>query len=408
MDTPDETQRKQEIKRQLAKTEMHIELADKPRQLDRAIKVPIGEIATLGAAFASLSDTFRTVTQTVTMPDDGTLMRAFWGDGSPVNIAELTKFSSGNGALGSRMIGGSFEQAHFVAAGPQVVSATTTLPVDPTTLAIAIALQQVNQKLDAIQKTVGGMFEYMRERDKSEMRGNLQTLVDVINNYGLNMDNERYISNAHMKVLDILQKSRQDMDFLRGRTEKNLQERAPLELRGMVEARLDTVLDTLKDYQLSLYIFSFASFLEPLLAENFKREKLEGIAHSIEDESIRYREVYTRVYDAIEDGVNDSVDTALLGGISFAGKFLGDALAATPIGEHTSLDTALHDAGEGLSKFNESCSDHLLEKLREAKSPDVQPFQESIKRVDYIYNEPTELLVGGDALYLAPTTTACV
>lgn len=404
MNRGDEDQRRQEIKRQLTRAEMNFELACEPSQIDRALKVPIGDIATLGLAFASLTDAFRTVSQTVRMPADGTLMRAFWSDGSPVNISQLTKFKSGDGALGSRMIDGSFQQARFAAAESQAVTATATLPVDPATLSIAIALQQVNQKLDAIQKTVGDMFEYMRERDKSEMRGNLQTLVDVITHYGVNMDNERYISNAHMKVLDILQESRQDMDFLRGRTEKKLREKAPVELRCMVEARLDAVLDTLKDYQLSLYIFAFASFLEPMLSENFKHEKLEGIAASIERESIRYREVYTQVYDAIEESVSGSVDAVLLGGISSAGRFLGDALGATPLGEHTAIDSALQDAGAGVGKFNESCSNHLLEKLHWAKSPDVQPFQESIKRVDYIYNEPTELLMDAGALYLAPVS----
>ena len=292
--------RKQETSRQLAKMEMLVEPVDKPMWLNKAIKVPIGEIATLGAAFVSLSDTFRTVTQTAGISNGGTLMRAFWEDGSPVSISQLSSFKSGAGSLGSGMVGGSFRQAHFVSASPQALTTTATLPVDPATLALAIATQQVNQKLDAIQKTVDDMFEYMRERDKAEMCGNLQTLVDLINNFGLNMDNEMYVSNAHMKVLDIMQRARQDMVFLRGRTEKKLLEKPPVELRGMVEARLDAVLDTLKDYQLSLYMFAFASFLEPMLSENYKREKLEGISRSIEAESTRYREMYTRVYDAIE------------------------------------------------------------------------------------------------------------
>ena len=151
--------RKQETSRQLAKMEMLVEPVDKPMWLNKAIKVPIGEIATLGAAFVSLSDTFRTVTQTAGISNGGTLMRAFWEDGSLVSISQLSSFKSGAGSLGSGMVGGSFRQAHFVSAGPQALTTTATLPVDPATLALAIATQQVNQKLDAIQKTVDDMFE---------------------------------------------------------------------------------------------------------------------------------------------------------------------------------------------------------------------------------------------------------
>ena len=91
--------RKQETSRQLAKMEMLVEPVDKPMWLNKAIKVPIGEIATLGAAFVSLSDTFRTVTQTAGISNGGTLMRAFWEDGSLVSISQLRVLSLGRDLL---------------------------------------------------------------------------------------------------------------------------------------------------------------------------------------------------------------------------------------------------------------------------------------------------------------------
>ncbi len=391
------------IRRQLANTHVTLALADEPVDLSCAHKVPIGQIASVGTAFASMPEAFRTVTQTVTAPGDSTLLQALDKTGNVIDFSQLQKFNDGTGALGSTRIGNSFQQAHLVQADTQTITTSATIPYDPTTLAMAIALQQITQKLEDIQKTVDEMFDYMRQRDKSKMRGNLQTLTDVLDGYSLNWDNARYMDNAHMKVLDIKQSATQDMDLCRQQIKKKLDDKAPIEIRGMVESRLDEVLDTLKDYQLATYIYAFASFLDPMLSENFKADRLEDVANRIEEASIRYREAYTLVYDALENSTEGSVDSAVLSGLATASKLLGNAVAKTPVGEHTPIDEALQGGGKALSSFNRGENKRLLEKLHAAKSPDVLPFQENVRAVASLYNEPSRLLTDGEYLYILPT-----
>ena len=122
------------------------------------------------------------------------------------------------------------------------------MPYNPTMLFMAAAIAQINQKLDSIQASVDEMLEYMRQRDKADMRGNLKTLTDIINNYGLNYGNAMYMSNAHMKVLDIKQKAQQDMEFNRNQAESKLEKKTPLEIRGAIDKRLESVIDYLKEY----------------------------------------------------------------------------------------------------------------------------------------------------------------
>ena len=398
--------RKQLVRDQIAGTGITLAPIEEPADLARAKKVPLGQIASIGTAFASIPEAFRTVTRTVTTPASGTLMQAFDKTGNRIDISQLQGFSDGSGKLGSIRIDGTFQQAHFYQADPQTVTASATIPYDPATLAMAIALQQINQKLDAIQKTVGDMFDYMRQRDKAAMRGNLRTLADVLDGYRLNWDNPRYMDNAHMKVLDIKQAATQDMEFYSGQTKKKLAGKAPVEVRGMVSARLDGVLDSLKDYQLATYIYAFASFLDPMLSENFKAERLADVAARIEDASIRYRELYTSVYNALESSAAGSVNSAVLGGLASAGRLIGSAVEATPVGDRTLIDEALVDGGRALSGFDRKRNARLLEKLHAAKSPDVLPFQESVKSIDELYNRPSQLLTDGDNLYILPTAPA--
>ncbi len=401
---PAEDERKALVRNQLANTKITLAPLQQPADLSRARKVPIGQIAAIGTAFASMPEAFRTVTQTLTAPSAGTLMQAFTADGIPLDISMLQKFKDGSGALGSFRVDGAFQQAHLVQAGPQSLTGSAIIPYDPATLAMAIALQQIDQKLDAIQKTVDDMFDYMRQRDKAAMRGNLRTLADALDGYRLNWDNPRYMDNAHMKVLDIKQAATQDMEFYSGRVAKRLADRPPVEVRGMVESRLDGVLDALKDYQLATYIYAFASFLDPMLAENFKEDRLADVADRIEEASTRYREVYTRVYNVIEGATNGSVDSAVLGGIAAAGKFLGRAVAATPVGDLTPIDEALVGGGKAVGRFNSDVNARLLSKLHAAKSPDVLPFQENVRAVSALYNQPSQLLTDGENLYVVPSS----
>lgn len=94
----------------------------------------------------------------------------------------------------------------------------------------------------------------------------------------------------------------------------------------------------------------------------------------------------------------------MLGGLAAAGHFWVARLPRLRWGEATGIDEALEGAGKGLEGFNKSQSEHLLERLYAAKSPDVLPFQESVEKMNHIYNDSTELLTDGETLYLVPAS----
>lgn len=267
---------------------------------------------------------------------------------------------------------------------------------------MAAAIAQINQKLDSIQESVDEMFEYMRQRDKANMRGDLKTLADILNGYSFNCGDATYMANAHMKVLDIEHASTRDMELFRSQAQADLKKKGFIEVRDDVKRRLDQVLDYLKDYQLATYIHAFSLFLEPMLTQNFEPAKLADTAAKIEADSLAYRELYTECYDALEASAADTIDVALLGGIASAGKMLGRVIAATPIGEFTPIDEALEGAGEDIGRFNDEQSEKLIEKLHQAKTPDVAPFRQSIMEIDTLYNRPTQIAVDAENVYILP------
>lgn len=392
--------RESQVRRQLAETAIHLASTDIEVDVAGSFKLPLDQMASLGVGFGSLPTMFRSVTTTISAP---TLLQATDKLGNPLDPAVLQRFSDGSGMLGSfRDAATGFGQARLHQIDPGTIQSVATMPYDPTMLFMAAALAQINQKLDAIQDTVNEMFEYMRLKDKAELRGNVKTLEDVLEAYRYNWNNDIWRKNAHMKVVDIKQESEKAIIHLRAQIRAKMGEKGPVELRFAVGGRLDKVLDRLKEYQLATYTYSFAAFLEPMLSENFDEANLNAIAAKISDHGNEYRKLYTECYNAIEESSKASADAVALRGASAAFAGLGAFVKQTPLGERTSIDETFEKAARGVGSFNEGQTRSLMEKLLHAKAPNVLPFKQSLEVVNDLHNHPYQLAADGESVYLLP------
>lgn len=386
------------VKQYLTETEFHLAVTnDVPTDISNAIKLPLSAVPALGTALASLPDAARTAITAINVP---TLLTVTDKLGNPIDPTALNK--TAEGLIGSFRDSTSLCQARFHQVAPGSITAVTTMPYNPTELFMAAAIAQVNIKLDAIQATVDEMFSYVRKGDKSAIRGNVKVLETILCDYAVNCGNSTYMANAHMKVLDIKQRSLQDLEKYGSLIKQKLGKKSPIELRPSISKRLDRTLDYLKDCQLSLYTFSFATFLDPMLARNFNTEKLKTASLAIEEESIRYRELYTCCYDAIEAQAKGAVDSVVLDGIAHATKSLGEAVEKTTIGELTPIDEGLNQIGEGIGSVNEDASKKLVTKLHNAKSPELRAFMHGLKTVDRLHNRKNQLAIDKEAIYILP------
>ncbi len=379
--------------------DLHLAPEDIEISVDNVFKLPFDQIPALGTAFASLPEQFRTITSTASgltgfMPVDKF--------GTPLDPSILFYAHNGVGVVGSFMEqNGNLNVARWVELnGPQ--AATTTIPYNPALLFMAVALAQVNQKLDSIQETQEEMFEYLKQKDKAAIHGNIQALNNVLLNYKFNWDNELYIKNTHMKILDVIQETDQQIVHLRAQIKSKLEDKKFLQSRISVNHQINDLVNLLKDYQLANYAYSYASFLEPMLSKNFKEDYLNLIEHRLSEYSIKFRKLYSECYSIIEKNLSGSIDKNILKGVSFASKKLGNAVAKTPLGKASPLDEALLKASDEVQDFNEDQSTGMLKKLQAAKDPNVAVFQQTISKLNQLHNTPMQLAADKDNLYVIP------
>lgn len=398
---PSQDASKELIARQLEELGPQLAITEQPVDVSGAIKLSLDKLPELGIAFASLPSAFRTITSAVNVP---TLLQATDKAGKPIDPSILLRLHDGTGQMGTykNPNGGGLLNVRLQAVEGGAVKGVSQIPYDPTALFMAAAVAQINQKLDAIQASVDELFRYERERDKADLRGSLKTLLSMLEQYGNNCNNERWMTNEHMKVLDIKQEAEQKKELFRTQAQGGLTKKGLIEGRNGVSARLNKVLDYLMDYQLASYVYAFSLFLEPMLAESFEPDRLTAIRERIEDETMAYRKLYSACCDALEASAASSVDTIVLGGIASAGKRLGKAVAATPVGDKTLIDEALEGAGKGLDRLNNDLSERLTARLAEAKVPDLTPFSKCLDTVNALRNEPTQIAVDDENVYILP------
>lgn len=369
-------------------------------KIEKYTKLPITDIAALGVAFSPLVSSFLNAAKTGAGEQLFRLdMRGYAG--------ELAKFKDGSGFLSAvvRKGEGVVGQAGFVPVSSSA-AASSTLMCNPVTLFMAAALMNIDKKLDTIQETQQEIMEFLEEKEKSKIRGNLNVLADVMNNFKFNWENEKYKTNKHIQVQEIKRDAEHSILLYRDQIEKLMGKHSLIHSDQDVKSKLKKLQSKFEEYQLSVYMYSYATFLEVMLLENFDSSYLDSVKTQIEDYSVRYRELYTKCYEQIESYSKSTVQSFLASGLATASKATGGAISKVPIVSKSQIDEGLIEAGSRIEKAGYQKAGKTLEQFVSKQSSYVRPFVENIEAVNRLYNEPVEMLFDGNNIYLFDPQTA--
>lgn len=379
-------ERKYEIAKVMMNAEVHPVKIEKDVPLETYTKLPLSNISTLGVAFEPLMAAAQHVFGDAAGTQSG-LYRVTIPNGR-----RLATFNDGSGYLGSVLT-----ESGGVGGGQARLN---PLVCDPTMLFMAAALANINKKLDSIQEIQQELLDFLAQKERSELKGDLNFLTDVMNNYKFNWNNDKYKNSNHIKVLDIMQSAERKIDFYKERISSMLNKRSLFHSDQEVKRQLEKMQSEFKDYQISLYLYAFSSFLQVMLLENFNAAYLDGIAHKIEDYSFEYRDLYTKSFAKIEKYANSSIQSSLLKGLATANKIAGEAIAKVPVISKSQIDETLIEAGEKVENFGSKRAAKTIGQFIEKQSAYVRPFIDNINVINKLYNQPLELLLDGDNLYL--------
>ena len=282
--------------------------------LKKCVKLPLAEVSVLGIAFEPLTSMFQNMANAC-------------GEGAGSGLYKVTSPEGLGGHLAKFHDGSGFTAAVVNETGIAGNARLNPVVCNPEMLFMAVALMNINNKLDSIQETQQEIIECLEMKEESKLRGNLNILMDVLNHYKYNWDNEKFKTNKHLQVMEIKRDAEQSIIFYRKKTDKKINKQSFLHSDQNVMKKLGEIQSEFKYYQLAVYLFSFSSFLEVMLLGNFKSAYLDGIAHKVEEYSYQYRELYTNCYDSIEEYAKSSMNACLLDGLASFNRGAGIVVA---------------------------------------------------------------------------------
>ena len=350
-------------------------------------KFPIEKAAALGVAFQPL-------TQLISYATGGAGQSGLYF----VNTAGKTMFKSGSQYIGN------LPAANGGVGGG--LARMTQLPLDPTMLCMAVVIMVVEKKLGAIYEAQKEILAFLELKEQAKLKGNLNALADILNNYKFNWDNEKYKAHKHILVQDIKRESEQSIILYCEQLTKLLSKKALFHSNQDNKSKFNKTIAYLSDYQLALYTFSFSSFLEVMLLENFDTNYLNSIASKVQEYSGDYTSLYEKCAEKIEKDSKACLEGYALKGLSKLSIGVGNIVEKIPVISKSQLDENFIKVGGIFQDVDTNRTQNLMQILADKQTDYISSFVENIHTIDSIYNKSMQLMFDSENIYISKVTTA--
>lgn len=370
--------------------------------LSKYQKVPLMGLAALGAAFSTLPEAARTITNTVTtrVAIGTPVFAGFWPEGVVGRMVDkglgfsgnITNINGGSGIVGRmryKLIDGGI---------PITTTTNSVIPFDPMTMVVAAALISIDKKLDTLQEKAEEILQFLKLEKQSRQRGNLNMLAEIMEEYKRDCNNEKTCALRLVAVQDIKREAHQDILFYQEQIARKVQEQKAI--HGMQKAQnlLDSVMNEFYEYQLASYLYAYTSFMEVMLQKSF--EAAPAVAEKMTAHAKKYTELYHECRSLIANYQRTAIETQLLGGLGSVAKTVGQKIASVPVLSKGPVDEALISAGESIGRLNKDAVAKKLEAFAPLEDSRMMTFIENVRRLDLLYNRPDGMITDGENLYI--------
>lgn len=174
------------------------------------------------------------------------------------------------------------------------------LPIDPATIFVAMMLYSIEKDIKEISETQKKILLFLEVENESQIEADVETLMEIVNNYKYNWDKQLVVANSHNVIMDIKNRSRKNILAFQKKLTAEVSKKQLLTFQGKINSKLADLVKKFKYYRLSIYIFSLASLMEIMLSGNFKKEYIENTKNEIEKLSAKYRDYFNEASLYIE------------------------------------------------------------------------------------------------------------
>ena len=340
---------------------------------------PINNLASLGSVAKPLTDFISKISST-------------GGSGLYyVNTAGKTMFESGGGYIGS------LKAANGAVGGGQAIM--KPIAFNPATLAAACTVMAIEHKINQITDGQKEINDFLVYKEQAKIKANINTLLEVLNDYKYNSDNEKYKNNKHILVQSIKNESEQSIILLETLVESKTSKKVGAHFDAKAKAYIKESVDRLNDLQLGVYQYAFSSFLEIMLLENFDEKYINSVIKSINDHKGKYEALSLKVKERTKELSETSVQSGIASGSSKLMSSTGSLMEKTFL-KKTHLGEKMVEKGKKIDENNNEKIEKRIELISDCNGKLTEPFEKTLEVIKLIQANDYAIAFDKDNIYL--------
>lgn len=277
------------------------------------------------------------------------------------------------------------------------VNTNNVMALDPTVMMMSVALAGIEQELGEIKELSKKIFLFLEHEKESEIESDLEILNKSINDFRFNLEDEKYLINNHKQVMDIRRTANKNMLFYKKEIKDALFKDKLFITNNSMNSIIEEIQKQFRYYRLSLYIYSFSTFMEILLLGNYKNEYLLNKKKELDELDNEYSEVFNNALEYVKKNANKSLEGNVLSGLGSAGKAIGNLAEKVKI---KNVDNWFNEKGDNLKQSGQNIKDDFITKFDDIKESKSRQFINQIEKVDCIYNKTKEIYFDKENIYL--------
>lgn len=371
-------------------------------ELNKAKKISLTDIASLGAVFSQIPEVAQAIVATIT--DDPTKMdklyRGIWPKGADGKLAFK------DGVTRGAILHKNEQGKNVIVARMKFEPVDGDLPINPTMIAIAVALMEINKKLDGIQSSIDEVLRFLETDKQAKQRGNLRILAEIMEDFKRKGNDADFCKSRNLTVQEIQRDARQDIEFYKTRIETAVKEKKTFHSQKDVREYVGSITTSFAEYQLACYLYAYSAFLDTVLRKDFEEGSIDSCRNRItriaEDYDALFRECHTQ----IASYQRSSVGNKMVGGIGKTAGTLGKAIRNIPVVEKGPVDELLLNAGDALRDANKETVKAQVNNLEVLENNRMGDFLNGIGIVGALCNRKSAMITDGTSLYVFDPETA--
>ena len=277
------------------------------------------------------------------------------------------------------------------------VNPNNVMTLDPTVMMMSVALAEIEQELGEIKELSEKIYSFLEHEKESEIESDLEILNRSINDFRFNLEDEKYLINNHKQVMDIKRTANKNMLFYKKEIKDALSKDKLFTTYNSMNSIIEDIQKKFEYYRLSLYIYSFSTFMEILLLGNYRSDYLLNKKNELDELDNEYSETFNNALKYVKKNANKSLEGNVLSGLGSAGKAIGNLAEKVKI---KNVNDWFNEKGDNLKQSGQIIKNDFVTKFDNMKESKSRSFINQIEKVNCIYNKTKEIYFDKENIYL--------